>query len=123
MYFEDSQGNYNWDGDKIKDAHNWCKHQVEGFMMDSDGKGFKNVAISSPAGYCSEFYSWENFNKIFVANTFTQEWEMTAYNELAKKFGYTVFSIIVENRHNGQNTHNVPPETITKMKDRFQIQL
>lgn len=35
---------------------------------------------------------------IVVSNTFTQEWEMIPYFEMANKYGYMVFSIIVENR-------------------------
>ena len=34
-----------------------------------------------------------------------------------------VFSIIVENRHGGENVHNVPQETLEKMKNRFEIKL
>ena len=61
--------------------------------------------------------------KIVVSNTFTQEWEMKPYFEWAEDFGYKVFSIIVENRHGGENVHNVPQETLEKMKNRFEIKL
>jgi hypothetical protein len=61
--------------------------------------------------------------KIVVSNTFTQEWEMQPYFELAKKYGYKVFSIIVENRHEGINEHGVPEEKIEQMKNRFEIKL
>jgi hypothetical protein len=61
--------------------------------------------------------------KIIVSNTFTQEWEMKAYVDLAKEHGYTVFSLIVENRHGGVNEHGVPQEALDRMKDRFQVQL
>jgi hypothetical protein len=60
---------------------------------------------------------------IIVSNTFTQEWEMQAYYDLAKSWGYTTFSLIVENRHGGVNEHGVPDEVLTKMKDRFEIKL
>jgi hypothetical protein len=43
--------------------------------------------------------------------------------ELAKKYGYTVFTIIVENRHGGTNQHKVPEEVLTKMRERFEIKL
>jgi hypothetical protein len=48
---------------------------------------------------------------------------MEPYFELAKKYGYIVFTIIVENRHGGVNQHGVPEKTIQAMKDRFQIKL
>jgi hypothetical protein len=42
---------------------------------------------------------------------------------MAADHGYMVFSIIVENRHGGKNTHNVPTETLEKMKNRFELKL
>lgn len=60
---------------------------------------------------------------IAVANTFTQEWEMQPYLDLAKEHGYTVHTIIVENRHGNESIHNVPKATVEKMKKRFEIKL
>lgn len=98
MYFEDDNGNYNFKPEKLKDAHNWCRESVER-AMESE------------------------WSKIAVANTFTQEWEMKAYTDLAEQYGYTVFSIIVENRHGNFNIHNVPSEAIWRMRDRFEVKL
>jgi len=98
MYFIDQNGNYNFSPDKLKDAHNWCRHSV----MDSMREGHP---------------------KVIVSNTFTQEWEMESYYLLAEELGYTVFSIIVENRHGGVNDHGVPQETLDRMKNRFEIKL
>ena len=41
----------------------------------------------------------ENETSIVVHNTFTEVWEMEAYITLAKEHGYTVHTLIVENRH------------------------
>ena len=60
---------------------------------------------------------------IVVSNTFTQQWEMDAYFGLANQYGYRVHTIIVENRHDGDNIHNVPEEKIKQMANRFEIQL
>ena len=62
-------------------------------------------------------------DKIVVSNTFTQEWEMKPYFEMAELYGYQVFSIVVENRHGGINQHNVPEDKIEQMKNRFEIVL
>lgn len=97
MYF-DHNGEYKFDPTKLRDAHNWCRNKVRDWMM-----------VNTP--------------KIAVSNTFTQNWEMETYYELAKEFGYNVFSVIVENRHGGTNTHNVSEQTIQTMKDRFEIKL
>jgi hypothetical protein len=64
-----------------------------------------------------------NVDKIVVSNTFTQEWEMEPYFELAKKHGYKVFTVIVENRHGGTNVHNVPEDKLEQMKNRFEVKL
>jgi phenolic acid decarboxylase len=58
-----------------------------------------------------------------VSNTFTQEWEMEPYVKLAEKYDYMVFSVIVENRHVGVNSHDVPEDKLEIMKNRFEIKL
>jgi predicted kinase len=97
MYFM-IDGEYKFDVSKIKLAHNWCKLRVEHSMED-------------------------NLQKIAVSNTFTQEWEMEPYYEMAKQYGYTVFSVIIENRHGGVNEHGVPEDKLKMMKDRFEVKL
>lgn len=96
MYFV-KDDEYKFDGSKLKEAHEWCRSECERAML------------------------WEL--KIAVSNTFTQEWEMKSYYELAEKYGYTVFSIIIENRHGGVNEHGVPQEALDRMKKRFEIKL
>jgi predicted kinase len=98
QYFIDSEGNYNFDGSKLKDAHASCLEKTRLAME-------------------------HGIKKISVSNTFTQEWEMTEYRRIAKEFGYQVYSLIVENRHNGVNVHGVPTEKLQQMKDRFEITL
>jgi hypothetical protein len=60
---------------------------------------------------------------VVVSNTFTQAWEMQPYFDLAEKYGYRVYSLIVENRHGGVNEHGVPEEKLVQMKNRFEVQL
>jgi hypothetical protein len=48
---------------------------------------------------------------------------MEPYFELAKKYGYKTFSIIVENRHGNKSIHNVPEDKVQMMKDRFEIKI
>ena len=103
-FFYDKEGNYNYDGTKITQAHKWCREQVEIRMKDN--------------GVNPQFYP-----HIVVSNTFTQEWEMKFYQIIAKKYGYKVYTIIVENRHGGKNEHGVPDEKIEQMKNRFEIKL
>jgi predicted kinase len=98
MFFVDGEGNYKFEPSKIKDAHAWCQEEVD-FLMRYE---------HSP---------------VVVSNTFTQEWEMDAYFELAEKYGYQTSCLIVENRHNGENVHGCPVDKIEQMEDRFEIKL
>lgn len=96
MFFM-QDGEYKFDGAKLKEAHEWCQGRVRKIM---------ELGMS-----------------VAVANTFTQEWEMEPYLEMAEEFGYRVNSLIVENRHGGKNTHGVPEEALTRMRNRFEIKL
>jgi predicted kinase len=97
MYFN-QDGEYKFDASKLKDAHKWCKDQCESYMEREKPK-------------------------IVISNTFTQDWEMESYIELAKKHNYRVHTIIVENRHGGVNVHNVPDATLGNMRNRFSVKL
>jgi predicted kinase len=106
QYFYDEKGlNYNFDASKLHLAHKWCQLRVEHAMEDN---------LESNGMY---------FSEIVVSNTSTTEKELEPYLELAKKYDYQVVSLIVENRHSGVSKHNVPAETIEKMKNRFSIKL
>ena len=105
QYFINKEtGKYNFDISKIKEAHQWCKNQVEAKMKDNQ-------------------INFQYYPEIVVSNTFTQEWEMEPYFKLAEKYGYKVFTLIVENRHGGINQHGVPDDKIQIMKNRFEIKL
>jgi len=103
-FFYDKEGNYNFDATKLREAHNWCREQVEIRMKDNQIN--------------EQFYP-----EIVVSNTFTQEWEMDAYFGLANQYGYKVFTIIVENRHDGVNEHGVPADKLEQMRNRFEVKL
>jgi energy-coupling factor transporter ATP-binding protein EcfA2 len=45
------------------------------------------------------------------------------YYDMGKEFGYTIFSLIVENRHGGKNIHGVPDDKLEIMKNRFELKL
>ena len=61
--------------------------------------------------------------KIFVHNTFTTNAELKPYYKLAEKHEYKVFSMVIENRHEGKSVHDVEPESLAAQKQRFQIKL
>lgn len=89
---------YNWKAENIKKSHSWAIRKCRRFMQIR----------------CS---------KVVIANTNTTEKEMQPYEELAKEYDYRIYHIIVENRHQNKNSHEVPEETIEKMRTRFDIKL
>jgi hypothetical protein len=103
MYFTNGNGQYLFNPSEIKKAHAWCQSEVHTAMILNHTTG--------------------DNEKIVVSNTFTQGWEMEPYYKLAESYGYRVFSIIVENRHGGENQHGVPEDKIEEMRVRFEFRL
>lgn len=75
-------GKYAFDTSKLGDAHSWCRGSVDRLMQ----QGFD----------------------IVLHNTNTSEKELKPYLEMAEAYGYTITSLVVENRHGGNSVHNVP---------------
>lgn len=87
-----------YDHNQIGNAHNWCKDAVKKWM---------DVGT----------------NVIAVHNTFTREWEMQPYFDMATLHGYRVHVLTVENWHGSQSIHDVPYKTVKKMEERFEHKL
>lgn len=96
QYFQ-RHGRYEFDGSKLKQAHEWCQLRVQKYMEDNDD--------------------------IVVSNTFSQKWEMQPYLELAHRFGYYVVVMTVNNVHGTKNVHDVPESSINRMRDRWEHML
>ncbi len=97
-YHTDRDRNYNWKGENVGKSHEWCQRKCAKFMK-------------------------RGISPVVVANTSSTEKEFKPYYDMAKRYGYRVFSVIVENRHGGKDSHGVPVETLEKMKNRFEIEL
>lgn len=97
-FFVDQNGNYNFDPTKLKEAHHDCQNKCALKMRNG-------------------------VDRIVVANTFTEEWEMEPYFEIAKMYNYRIHTIVVENRHGNSNIHGCPPDKVKIMEKRFQIKL
>jgi predicted kinase len=103
--FTNARGKYTFVPSRIKEAHEQCYAKAETAMQ-----------------YLDEV-SWDNQQTVVVANTFTQDWEMQRYFDLAELLGWRVTTIVVENRHGSDSVHDVPDEVIDKMRGRFQVEL
>ena len=98
-YFTDPiTGAYDFDPYKNHLAYKQCESQTEKWMEKGSAK-------------------------IFVDNTFTIEWEMEPYFKLAAKHNYRIFVVTVENRHGGENSHNIPSEQLQKMAAKYKVHL
>ena len=97
-FFLDEYGDYIFDANSLIINHQKCQLAVDMMMQDNE-------------------------ELIVVHNTFTKEWEMNAYFDLARKYEYAVHTIIVENRHGSKNVHDVPQDAIKAQVKRFSVSL
>jgi predicted kinase len=97
FFFSEDKG-YVFDPSKLSNAHEFCK-------------GMFSASIECGVG------------TVIVDNTNTQKKEFEFYKTYAEDHGYMVICLIVENHHNGSSIHNVPSNTIDKMRQRFQVSL
>jgi predicted kinase len=80
-------GEYKFSVDKLSYAHSSCQKKYEQALINHD-------------------------DLIIVANTNTKERDFKFYLDKAEEYDYTVFSIVLENRHGNKNVHNVPDVTL-----------
>jgi len=92
MFFIDEKGHYQFDASQLSEAHAWCQRQCEA----------KLTAQKS----------------VVVANTFVQQWELKPYRQLAQKYQAKLVIEVCTGHY--QSIHNVPANTIKKMKLQWQ---
>jgi len=95
-FFLNEYGEYVFDANSLVINHQFCQLAVNMMMKDEE-------------------------ELIVVHNTFTADWEMDAYFDLARKHGYAVHTIIVENRHGSKNVHDVPQDVVKAQIERFSV--
>lgn len=84
-------GEYQFDANHLHTAHEWCKEVV-------NTKLHYNTSV-------------------VVSNTFTTIKELRPYFEIAKEYNIVPTVILCQNQYG--SVHNVPEETMLKMKKRF----
>lgn len=92
MFFTKENGEYIYEREKIKAAHEWC--QAQAFSLLSLG------------------------GSVVVSNTFTRHREMAPYFEIADALGIKPSVIVATG--NFKNVHDVPDEVIAKMRERWE---
>lgn len=86
-----ADGKYNFDADKLHLAHKWCQEETRRFLNEG--------------------------RRVVVSNTFTTKKELKPYFEIAKEFD--LVPVVLHCQNNFASVHNVPEETIRRMKDRW----
>ena len=84
-------GEYKFDANRLREAHEWCQATTREYLS----KDFDVV----------------------VSNTFTTVKELRPYFAIAKEFNIVPNVFTAQNEFG--NVHNVPAETLAKMKARF----
>ena len=95
MYFEDAQGNYNFDATKLHQAHTWCHNKTREAL--------------------------EQNRTVIVSNTFTTKKELKPYFDMAKEFDIVPIVYLAQNQFN--SVHGVPADKLQAMRDRFQYDI
>ena len=90
-YFLNDDGEYIFDVNSLHAAHQWCQRSTRDWLVHGAS--------------------------VVVSNTFTTIKELKPYFEIAKEFGIVPNVIHCQNQFD--NEHNVPAETLEKMKARW----
>ena len=88
-------GEYKFDATRLREAHEWCLTKTREYLA-------------------------MNFD-VVVSNTFTTVKELRYYFDVAKEFNIVPNVFTAQNDFG--NIHNVPAETLAKMKARFQYDI
>jgi predicted kinase len=86
-------GKYEWDASKLGQAHFWCQNMTDKNL--SEGK------------------------VVIVHNILTSNRDLKPYEDLAAKHNVKLVSLVVEKRHDGENEHGVPSETLQKQAEKL----
>ena len=100
-YFYDEDDNYKFDPEQLKEAHDWCKQEVDTCMT-------------------------QQFDTIVVHNSFTRKWEVDPYLQLASvhKYQVTVVSLFDSGLNDHQlmarSPHKIPLGSIRSQRRRWE---
>lgn len=88
-------GEYHFDATRLREAHAWCQDETR-----------RALALG-----CD----------VVVSNTFTTVKELRPYFDIAEEFNIVPNVFVAQNEFG--NVHNVPEETLAKMRARFQYNI
>jgi hypothetical protein len=92
---------------------------ADDYMMENNKYVFHPSKLGAAHASCQAKFIQaceEKKRLIIVSNTATKVRDFEFYEQNGRKYGYFVHSVVVENRHHGINTHNVPEETLRQQE-------
>lgn len=93
-------------------ASEWCIFEADKYLVNGKGEyEWTPERMMEAHRTCFEKYSQYiegGIGPLVVSNTNTREWEFSHYKKKAESFGYQVFSLIVEHRHEGGKYSQCP---------------
>lgn len=113
---------------EILSDNKWPVYSIDDYFTDPKTGDYKfefdkNHLAYKQCAFRAEEAMKNKTEKIFIDNTFTMEWEMEPYFDLAGKYSYKLFVMTVENRHGSGNIHGIPEEQLKKMAEKFKVVL
>lgn len=98
MFFMNN-GVYQFDPNKTREAHNWCRDALK-------------LAIANS----------EKNSLIVISNTFVKFWELESYIDILDKFSKREEWVleVINARGNYKSIHNVPEDVIARMKENWE---
>ena len=93
-YFTGADGIYRFDPTRLPEAHYDCFNNVRAAMSRRD-------------------------DRIVIDNCNVEPAHFELYEELAAQFGYRVYHLVIERRHNGVNSHGVPADRVETLAARL----
>jgi len=103
-FFENDKGEYEFDAERLKEAHEWCVSETDMIMQD-------------------------NYEVVVVHNTFTRKWEADAYFKLAEKHGYAVQVVSLydaglnDRGLSERSVHGVSEKVVQNQRKRWELDI
>lgn len=94
--------------------------EANAFFYKTGSYRFDGRLLSASHIQCQEDVRWalENGENVVVANTFTELWEMDVYIKMGQEFSCEIE--IIEQKVFFKNIHNVPDETMRRMRNKWE---
>ena len=109
----------------------WLEHELAALTISTDDYFTRNGKYLFSATLLKKAHAYtqkevrmhmkglrQHVDVVIVHNTFSCNWEMKPYKDMAKKYGWSVF--VIECQNDFGSTHDVPDEVRKRMSERWE---